>query len=331
MLAIKGMSAAVAARGCRPARARRMAVRAAAKPSGDAGRASHVAHIKPGETSEQAEERREQESMRVQERVKYITCREDYDREIAAAGSKLVLLEVTSDNVCQTGLKEEVESNWRRKQSDIMQPCVNLKHSFQRVARECDDAVFLEIIGDMGPETKALCKDLGVDTIPSLLFIREGRELWRHAGHLNAAEDLGEGMLFYNDTLAGNEKATSFVKDLHSGADLQAFLASRPKGEVTCVNVTVSTSAPCIHVYPAVVSLAKHFQGYCGFARLDIDLAADGSEILNKYNILDVPLFMFFRDGVQIHRFSGGSRSDLLGQVLKIAPVPPPPGAVQAR
>ena len=51
-----------------------------------------------------------------------------------------------SDSVCETGLEEEAEVQWRRSQEEGMRPCNNVKHVFQRTARNCKDVIFLEHI-----------------------------------------------------------------------------------------------------------------------------------------------------------------------------------------
>jgi len=57
----------------------------------------------------------------------------------------LVVLEVQSQSVCQSGFDEEPELQWKADQKAAMAPCSGLKHSFARVARECTDAVFLSL------------------------------------------------------------------------------------------------------------------------------------------------------------------------------------------
>jgi hypothetical protein len=59
--------------------------------------------LRPGETSDQTLERRMRESSVVEERVVDIYGQGDFDRALAEAGSKLIVLEIESDSVCQTG------------------------------------------------------------------------------------------------------------------------------------------------------------------------------------------------------------------------------------
>lgn len=68
------------------------------------------------------------------------------------AGHKLVVLEVHSDTVCQTGFEEEAELHWKADQQAALEPCRTLKHTFQRTARDCPDVVFLEHLVRRRPE-----------------------------------------------------------------------------------------------------------------------------------------------------------------------------------
>jgi hypothetical protein len=78
--------------------------------------------------------------------VQDILTSEEFHAALAAAGSKLVVLEAQSEEVCMTGLDEEPELHWRADQEAALRPCVSIKHTFQRTARECPDVVFLSLL-----------------------------------------------------------------------------------------------------------------------------------------------------------------------------------------
>lgn len=54
-------------------------------------------------------------------------------------------LQVESERVCQTGLEEEAELQWKQDQQAALAPCQNIKHTFARIARECKDVRFFQI------------------------------------------------------------------------------------------------------------------------------------------------------------------------------------------
>ena len=60
------------------------------------------------------------------------------------AGDNLVVLEVESTEVCQTGL-EEVEHHWKEDKEAALNPCKKLKHVLQRTARDSPDVRFVTL------------------------------------------------------------------------------------------------------------------------------------------------------------------------------------------
>jgi thioredoxin-like negative regulator of GroEL len=87
-----------------------------------------------------------------------------------------------------------------------------------------------------------------------------------------------------------------------------------------------------VHVFPAVLALARNFVGYAAFARL---LGDDSPQLLAELDIKEVPTFLFYRNGQEVGRHVGSSRGDLIGHILGqqaalgIQP-PPPPSSVVA-
>ena len=61
------------------------------------------------------------------------------------AGKKLVVLEVDSLQVCETGLTEESELQWKEEKQEALKPCQELKHLLQRTARDCPDVHFVHL------------------------------------------------------------------------------------------------------------------------------------------------------------------------------------------
>eukprot|EP00879_Flechtneria_rotunda_P012991 GHRR01013565.1.p1 GENE.GHRR01013565.1~~GHRR01013565.1.p1 ORF type:complete len:250 (+),score=74.24 GHRR01013565.1:164-913(+) len=222
--------------------------------------------LRPGETPEQAQERRIRESRQVEERVTNIYDLRDWDRETQAAQDKLVVLEVESDKVCQTGLPEEPELHWKADQAAAMRPCHAIKHTFQRIARECSDVKFLALNAD-DPDATELLDALGIEVLPTVQFWRNGRRLWEHRGVNQWEQNMGEGVLYFGDSAAGGVHPSEHVQELHSQADVDAFINSQEEQVLTVVDVSISSADPCIHVFPAVLALARSFEGYATFGR----------------------------------------------------------------
>ena len=69
------------------------------------------------------------------------------------------------------------------------------------------------------------------------------------------------GVLFFGDTAARGEKASTYVQELTSRAGLEAYISSQGPDVLTVVDVSLNNADPCIHVFPAVLALAKNMEG----------------------------------------------------------------------
>jgi hypothetical protein len=121
-------------------------------------------------------------------------------------------------------------------------------------------------------------------------------------------QDLGEGVLFFNGSAAGGVQASDFVTELHSEEEMQAFIASQSDSVLTVVDICLSDAAPCIRVYPAVLALARSFKGYAAFGRVVADQSDAGRELLRDYNVVEVPTFLFFKNGREVDRWAAQMR-----------------------
>lgn len=262
-------------------------------------------------------QRRLRESQRVEERVQYIYTKEDWERQMEKAGDSLVVLEVESQDLCQTGFEEEAELQWKEDREAALRPCAEIKHVFARTARDSPEVTFLALEAD-SEESQPLLDELNIEVLPTVQFWKQGKLLWEHRGIVALQQDLGEGVLYYGDQAGDGIKASTFVSELTSRADLDKFISSQPDNVLTVVDVSLSSATPCVRVFPAVMALAKNMQGYASFARLVGDASAETQDIMQELNVLEVPTFVFYRGGKEVKRFSGSSRGDLIGQILQL-------------
>lgn len=271
--------------------------------------------------------RRLKESERVEERVQLVDSVADLEAYFNQAGDRLVVIEIESTSVCQTGWDEEPELHWKDDQKAALEPCKQLKHVFQRTARDCPDVEFLTVQAedDNGEE---ICDRLGVEVLPTVQFWRKGKLLWEHKGIENLNQDLGEGMLYFGDAAGGQEKASTYIQDLDSREEVREFVEGEEDDKkLVVVDVSLSDASPCVHIFPAVMALAKNFVGLAKFARVMADKNDDLRGFMDEENITQVPTFLFFRGGKMIGRHVGSSRGDLIGQILTMqsaAGIPPP-------
>jgi len=291
-------------------------------------RNSCIAHaLRPGETPEEALERRLKESERVEERVQFVNSVEELEKRMSDAGDRLVVVEIGSEKVCETGWEEEPELHWKDDKKAALEPCLQLKHTFQRTARDCPDVCFLMVDAD-STGGEEVCDHLNVDVLPTLQFWRQKSMLWEHKGVVQLDQDLGEGVLYFGDRAGNNEKASTYISDLNSVAELESFVEAEEDDKMlVVVDVSLSDASPCVRIFPAVLALAKNFTGLAKFARVLADQNEEFKTFMAENNIVQVPTFLFYRGGKQIGRHVGSSRGDLIGQILtqqNAAGIPPP-------
>ena len=59
--------------------------------------------------------------------------------------------------------------------------------------------------------------------------------------------------------------------------------------------MALTSASPCIHVYPAVLALAKNFVGFASFGRVLGDRTNETTGLLREAGIIEVPTFVFYR------------------------------------
>ncbi|KAG1664584.1 hypothetical protein FOA52_012526 [Chlamydomonas sp. UWO 241] len=296
------------------------------------------------ETEDEALARRLRESKETEDRSVHVSNVAEWQEQLTQAGKNLVVLEVQSEAVCETGVFDldnveyQFESEARAANEAAMARCNQVKHTFQRIARECADATFVQhtVDDEPTPESSELCEQLDIQVLPTLQFWREGRKLWEHKGALHMETGVAEGVLFYEGSAANGVKVTDFVGSIKSREQFDKFVNGGDPNVLKVVFVATSGASPCIRVYPAVLALSKNFVGYASFARM-MDEGGELITMLQELNVIEVPTFLFYREGKEVGRHVGSSRADLIGQILTmqnslgIAPPPPPTPAGATR
>ena len=59
--------------------------------------------------------------------------------------------------------------------------------------------------------------------------------------------------------------------------------------------MALTSASPCIHVYPAVLALARNFAGFASVARVMGDGCPEGEQMLRDLKIVEGPTFLFYR------------------------------------
>ena len=213
-----------------------------------------------------------------------------------------------------------------------MAACRQLSNSLARVAREAPEVTFVALEGDANADARALSGELGVKHFPTVQYWRDGELLWQHEGAGSSAEALQEGALFYAGSAGGGAKVSDYIDEVHSPAELDAFLAScaapakAVRGmtlaapcdqQLAVLDVSLAAGSPgCVHIFPAVLALSKNLAGAVRFARVLGDSGPTAKAVMENLGVTAVPTFVFFADGKEVGRYAGADRGALMSAVL---------------
>lgn len=97
-----------------------------------------------------------------------IASQQELDAFLTEAGDKLVFLSVESTEECDLGDNPDAWTVQRTVSDDPMAPCLQMKDTLQRVARDCNDAIFLTLTVTSGHSKEwELARELGVTRFPT--------------------------------------------------------------------------------------------------------------------------------------------------------------------
>eukprot|EP01025_Chloroclados_australasicus_P003322 TRINITY_DN10778_c0_g1_i1.p1 TRINITY_DN10778_c0_g1~~TRINITY_DN10778_c0_g1_i1.p1 ORF type:complete len:386 (-),score=40.72 TRINITY_DN10778_c0_g1_i1:180-1337(-) len=247
---------------------------------------------------------------------------EELERYLHVARNRLVVLEVMSDAVCETGLIE-VDDGWDlekdKKERAKLEVCQHIRHDFVRMAAKSPNVTFLSTLVDPS-EPSELAKHLHVQHYPTALFFKNGEVVWKSEGSHAMKGDMAEGVLYFGNPTK-NVKGSEHMQELYSEDDLNRFLAGETGGNSDLKIVMLSTHmcSPCIHVYPSTLMLAMNFEGAIDFAKLEDDGSEELEDLFYSLNILEVPTFLIYFKGREVSRNVSSSRGDLIGHILQVA------------
>ena len=141
-------------------------------------------------------------------------------------------------------------------------------------------------------------------------------------------------MLFYGDQASEGLHASDYITDISSETELENFmeLCALPQTsalgvelDVPCdkqlavVNVSLNKGSPgCLHIYPAVLALAKNTAGACRWARVIGDASPEAAEFVKTFKADQVPAFIFYESNREVGRYYGSDRLELMNKVIEI-------------
>ncbi|OAY81082.1 Thioredoxin-like protein CDSP32, chloroplastic, partial [Ananas comosus] len=164
------------------------------------------------------------------------------------------------------------------------------------LSRACGDVDFLLVMGDESEQTRALCRREGIDRVPHFAFYKGMEKVHDEEGI--GPDQLAGDVLYYGDS-------HSAVVQLHSRADADRLIDDHrgPAGKLL--------------VYPTVVKLSRSMADTTVFARMNGDENESCMEFLKAMDVVEVPTFLFIRDGKICGRYVGSGKGELIGEILR--------------
>ncbi|XP_057974305.1 thioredoxin-like protein CDSP32, chloroplastic [Malania oleifera] len=222
------------------------------------------------------------------ERVHKIHSVEEFDEALRAAKDKLVVVEYAASH-----------SPHSRKIYPFM----------VELSRTCADVDFLLVMGDESEGTRALCRRESIDKVPHFSFYKSGEKVHEEEG-IGPDELVGD-VLYYGDQ-------HSAVVQLHSGAEMEKLIEEhRVDGKLIVLDVGLKHCGPCVKVYPTVLKLSRQMADTVVFARMNGDENESCMEVVKKMGVVEVPTFLFIRDGGERGRYVGSGKGELIGEILR--------------
>ncbi|KAH7847831.1 hypothetical protein Vadar_030658 [Vaccinium darrowii] len=222
------------------------------------------------------------------ERVQQVHSVAEFDEALKKAKNKLVVVEYAGSH-----------SYHSRKIYPFM----------VELSRTCGDVEFLLVMGDESESTKELCEREKIDKVPHFSFYKSMEKIHEEEG-IGPDELMGD-VLYYGDN-------HSAVVQLHCREDVEKLIQDHKVDQKLIVlDVGLKHCGPCVKVYPTVLKLSRQMTETVVFARMNGDENDSCMEFLKDMNVVEVPTFLFIRDGEICGRYVGSGKGELIGEILR--------------
>ncbi|KAJ4883887.1 hypothetical protein Rs2_33980 [Raphanus sativus] len=226
------------------------------------------------------------------EKVQKIHSGEEFDEALKKAKNKLVVVEFATSKSDQS--------------SKIYPFMVEL-------SRTCNDVDFLLVMGDESEKTRELCRREKIEKVPHFSFYKSMEKIHEEEG-IGPDQLMGD-VLYYGDS-------HSAVVQLHGRADVEKLIdENRTGGKLIVLDVGLKHCGPCVKVYPTVLKLSRSMSESVVFARMNGDENDSCMEFLKDMNVIEVPTFLFIRQGDICGRYVGSGKGELIGEILRYSGV----------
>ncbi|KAL6982645.1 Thioredoxin-like protein cdsp32, chloroplastic [Sarracenia purpurea var. burkii] len=222
------------------------------------------------------------------ERVQQVHSIEEFDEALKTAKNKLVVVEYAASH-----------SYHSRK---IYPFVVDL-------SRTCSDVEFLLVMGDESEKTREICEREKIDKVPHFSFYKSMEKIHEEEGI--KPDTLVGDVLYYGDN-------HSAVVQLHCREDVERLIGEeKASGKLIVLDVGLKHCGPCVKVYPTVLKLSRQMTDTVVFARMNGDENDSCMDFLKDMNVVEVPTFLFIRDGEIRGRYVGSGKGELIGEILR--------------
>ncbi|KAL0904183.1 hypothetical protein M5K25_026258 [Dendrobium thyrsiflorum] len=222
------------------------------------------------------------------ERVKQVHSIEEFDAALRTAKNKLVVVEYAASH-----------SPHSRRIYPFM----------VELSRTCADVDFLLVMGDESDATRELCRREKIEKVPHFSFYKTMEKIHEEEG-IGPDELVGD-VLYYGDS-------HSAVVQLHSREEVEKLIGEhKGYGKLIVLDVGLKHCGPCVKVYPTVVKLSRSMAGSVVFARMNGDENDSCMGFLKDMGVVEVPTFLFVKDGEICGRYVGSGKGELIGEILR--------------
>lgn len=163
-------------------------------------------------------------------------------------------------------------------------------------------------MGDESEHTKELCNREKIEKVPHFSFYKNMEKIHEEEGI--GPDQLEGDVLYYGDN-------HSAVVQLHSRDDVEKLIGEHKEDhKLIVLDVGLKHCGPCVKVYPTVIKLSKKMDTVV-FARMNGDENESCMRFLKDMNVVEVPTFLFIRDGEIKGRYVGSGKGELIGEILR--------------
>ncbi|KAI9113236.1 hypothetical protein K1719_015761 [Acacia pycnantha] len=222
------------------------------------------------------------------ERVQKVHSIEEFDQALQSAKNRLVVVEFAS--------RDSDESS-------------KIYPFMAELSRSCGDVDFLLVMSDESEKTRELCRREKVEQVPHFSFYKSMEKIHEEEG-IGPDRLMGD-VLYYGDS-------HSQVVQLHSREDVEKLIEDHKEDhKLIVLDVGLKNCGPCVKVYPTVLRLSRQMPDTVVFARMNGDENDSCMRFLRDMDVVEVPTFLFIRDGKINGRYVGSGKGELVGEILR--------------